>query len=183
MQTYNDIFIEELIRRERPGGETMFKVGIVLLGIVLILAAFLFLYVIFSFLFTIVVILEILAFHYTVLEYEYSFTNGDLDIDKIMGKRKRKRAASFTNRDIAVMAPCPKGYTPAGSYAKTLDASRSKRENRWYIVVRAEDGQETLIYFSPSDRLIDGMSRYLSNRLQSADGKPRIQRSRSSEAE
>ena len=40
IKTYHDVFVEQLIRRERPGGEFLFKCGAVLLGLILITAAF-----------------------------------------------------------------------------------------------------------------------------------------------
>jgi hypothetical protein len=39
------------------------------------------------------------------IEYEYIYTNGAVDIDKILGKNKRKRAVSFEMNEIELIAP------------------------------------------------------------------------------
>lgn len=39
------------------------------------------------------------------LEYEYLYVNGEIDIDKIMGKQKRKRCASYDIENLEIMAP------------------------------------------------------------------------------
>jgi uncharacterized membrane protein len=42
---------------------------------------------------------------YLYLEYEYEFTNGEIDIDKIIGRNKRKRVASFNIKQVEILAP------------------------------------------------------------------------------
>jgi hypothetical protein len=91
MKGYNDTFVEQLVRRSRPGGETLFKVGAVLTGLILGGLAFWWLGAFFAVIFTVIVILEFFAFVYSVKEYEYSFINGDFDVDVIQGKRRRKQ--------------------------------------------------------------------------------------------
>lgn len=39
------------------------------------------------------------------LEYEYLYVSGELDIDKIMGKQKRKRCASYNMDNLEILAP------------------------------------------------------------------------------
>ena len=39
------------------------------------------------------------------LEYEYLYVNGDIDVDKIMNRQKRKRAASFDLEELEIAAP------------------------------------------------------------------------------
>lgn len=41
----------------------------------------------------------------TDLEFEYLFVNGELDIDKIMAKSKRKRVKSLNITECDIMAP------------------------------------------------------------------------------
>ena len=38
------------------------------------------------------------------LEYEYLYVNGDIDVDKIMSRQKRKRAGSYALDDLEIMA-------------------------------------------------------------------------------
>ena len=40
MKTYHDVFVEQLVRRRRPGGEAVFRLGAILAGLILITLAF-----------------------------------------------------------------------------------------------------------------------------------------------
>ena len=53
------------------------------------------------------------------LEYEYLYVNGELDIDKIMSKQKRKKCASYDMYLLEIMAP---------SNSQALDSYRNKKD-------------------------------------------------------
>ena len=91
----NDFYSEQLVAKKSGGSETAKKI---LIGVLTALvAAFLFLIIIFP-LSLLLVGLVFYGGYYLMTgidtEYEYILTNGDLDIDKITGKRKRKRLLS-----------------------------------------------------------------------------------------
>ncbi len=168
IKTYHDVFVEQLIRRERPGGEFLFKCGAVLLGLVLITAAFVLARNFFPFFFALVVILEFFAFVYTVKEFEYSFMNGDVDFDVIQGKRRRRTVCSFSCREVALMAPC-QGHEGelAGQFTGRLDASVSaKAPDRWMIILEREDGSRELLLFSPNERLLAAFKGALGRKME-----------------
>lgn len=52
------------------------------------------------------------------LEYEYLYVNGELDIDKIMSKQKRKKCASYDMNLLEILAP---------SNSHELDSFRNKQ--------------------------------------------------------
>ena len=167
MKVYHDVFVEQLVRRYRPGGEGLFKVGAVFIGLILIAAAFLFVRSFFPVTFAVIIILEFFAFVYTRKEFEYSFINGDVDIDKIQGKRKRSTVFSGSCRDITAMAPCGDRSEIAGSFTRTLDASEGGRaENRWYFVCERQDGTSELVYLSPNERLLSAFKGALGRRME-----------------
>lgn len=167
MKTYHDTFVEQLIRRQRPGGEALFKCGAVLLGLILITAAFLFVRNFFPVCFALVVILEFFAFVYTVKEYEYSFINGDVDIDMIQGKRRRKTILSVSCREISRMAPVLEGGGALSeTYDRVLDAAEgSNSPDRWYFVLETQDGRRELVYLSPNQRLLKAFKEYLGRKM------------------
>lgn len=166
MKVYHDVFVEQLIRRSRPGGEGLFKVGAVLIGLILMAAAFLFVRNFFPVLFAVIVILEFFAFVYTRKEFEYSFINGDVDIDMIKGKRKRSTVFSGSCRNITVMAPCGDRAELSGDFTRTLDASvGAKYEGRWYFICERQDGTRELVFLSPNERLLDAFKGALGRRM------------------
>lgn len=167
MKTYHDVFVEQLVRRERPGGEALFKLGAVIAGLILIGIAFLFARSFFPVCFAVIIILEFFAFVYTVKEFEYSFINGDVDIDMIQGKRKRKTVFSISCKEIQTMAPCGDQAALTGEFTRTLDASVGKRDDgRWYLITERQDGSRELVFLSPSERLLDAFKGYLGRKME-----------------
>ena len=167
MKTYHDVFVEQLVRRERPGGEALFRLGVLVAGVILVGAAFLIAKSFFPVCFAVIVILEFFAFVYTVKEFEYSFVNGDVDIDMIQGKRKRKTVFSASCKDVQVMAPC-EGVVGvlSAEYTRTLDASVSaKAADRWYLITERQDGTRELLIFSPNARMLDAFKGYLGRKM------------------
>ncbi len=167
MKTYHDVFVEQLVRRRRPGGELLFRIGAIFLGLILITLAFVLVRNFFPVLFAVVVILEFFAFVYTVKEFEYSFISGDVDVDLIRGKRKRSTVFSGSCREITLMAPCGTHEDAlAGDFARRVDASESaKGEGRWFFICQKEDGSRELVYLNPNERLLDAFSGYLGRRM------------------
>ena len=168
MKTYHDVFVEQLVRRRRPGGEALFRLGAVLLGLILITLAFVLVRSFFPVLFALVVILEFFAFVYTVKEYEYSFINGDVDVDMIQGRRRRRTLCSFSCRDVTEMAPCDgAGERMQGEFTRRLDAAVSPRAaDRWYLITEREDGSRELLILSPNERLLAAFKGYLGKKME-----------------
>lgn len=168
MKVYQDVFVEQLVRRQRPGGENLFKLGAILLGLLLIGVAFVFAKAFFAVSFAVVVILEFFAFVYTVKEYEYSFINGEVDVDKILGRRKRTTVYSGNCRDIVRMAPCAGNETALqGEFTRTLDVScRAGAEDRWFFLTQRQDGSRELVLLSPNQRMLEAFKGYLGKRME-----------------
>ena len=111
-------------------------------------------------------ILLFFAFKYTVKEFEYSFINGDVDIDRIDGKRRRRTVLSINCREITSMAPCEKGTEVAGDFTQILDYSEGKGcPGRWYFTVEREDESRLLVYITPSERLLNAFKLYLGRKM------------------
>ncbi len=170
MKTYKDVFVEELVVRQRPLIVALLRVGIIILALVLIVA---FYFVtgmllgeygsaLFPALFAVVCIGVFLAFRFLGLEYEYSFYSGDVDVDKIIGKRKRMTVLSFNCRDIELMAPYSEKYDPELENAKLVDARGSGAGDRdWIILIKSETGERSALAFSPSERMLDAFRQYV----------------------
>lgn len=168
MKTYNDTFVEYIVRRRRGGAELLMKLGAVILALVLIGLAYWFFTSIFPFFFAVICILLFFAFKYTVKEFEYSFINGDVDVDRIDGKRKRKTVLSLNCREITEMAELTAEKDPSanGSFVSINDYSEGKGlPGRWYFIAEREDGTRILVYFSPNERMLDAFKLYLGKRM------------------
>ncbi|MEG2669263.1 MAG: DUF6106 family protein [Oscillospiraceae bacterium] len=103
-----DLFFEQIVKKKRTGLDFLRVFACIFLGLIVVMALFLFSglpglgFIIF------VVCCIIIYFLYmlitaTNLEYEYTFTNGDLDVDKIINVRSRKKLIQLNAREIEVM--------------------------------------------------------------------------------
>lgn len=101
------------------------------------------------------------------VEYEYIVTNMDLDIDRIVAKRKRKRVLSVKSKDFEICAkrngPHYKEYAK-GSYAVLDYAGRVDSPDCWFAVV-VVDGKRSLLLFEPDDRMVQTFRRFAPNKV------------------
>ena len=100
------------------------------------------------------------------LEFEYSVTNGDLTVDKIINKRRRKRVVSFDVREAEEMGKYDANRLAQREVDKRLIASVSDTgENAWYILARTPKYGRTLLVFSPNEKVLDGIKAGLPRQL------------------
>ena len=81
----------------------------------------------------------------TDLEFEYLFVNGELDIDKIMAKSKRKRVKSLNITECDIMAPLNShrmDYYNSNQKLKVQDFSSGNPEHKRFTIV-CRDGADT----------------------------------------
>ncbi len=102
------------------------------------------------------------------VEYEYIFTNGDLDIDKIMGQRKRKRLATI---DVSTLL----------QFGKITDEKRTEILSSEHTVIDASDNLGTdedyyleckhknygmlYVIFTPSDEFAEELKPFFPREL------------------
>lgn len=85
-------------------------------------------------------------------EYEYIVTNEDLDIDKISGKRKRKRLITL-KLNCAEAFGVYDGSQGEGVQA-TVIASDGTGINAYYLIAQHKTHGATMLIFSPDERTI-----------------------------
>ncbi|MCJ7689168.1 MAG: DUF6106 family protein [Clostridiaceae bacterium] len=97
-----DHFYEQLVRADKTGFYKTVKVATYVLGIIGLL--------IFNVNFILSIILIVAAaacFIYKkelFVEYEYQFTNGEIDIEKILEMKKRKKVTTFNIKEVTLLA-------------------------------------------------------------------------------
>ena len=192
----NDVFVEELVTCRGGVRTRLMQVGVILLALILLIADLLFVPLVAPVTFVVICVVAFFVFRWLNTEYEYSFTNGDLDVDRISGRRWRRRMLEIGHKQIKVMAP----YTPEYEsevvdyqVRGTMDFSASSRAaGRWFMIVemgepvqqvsRSQDphairrartkyqqGDLVFVVFQPSKRLRDAMQTYLRSRIKGND--------------
>lgn len=91
------------------------------------------------------------------VEYEYCVTNGDIDVDKIIARRKRERLVSVAGRKVRALAPFDP-EKPLGRFQRTVVAAPSlAEEGLWYFTYHSKKNGDTLVVFMPDDRVLGAL--------------------------
>lgn len=102
--------------------------------------------------------LTYIVFKNTDVEFEYSFVNGQLDIECIYGKKKRKPAKSFNFDKLEVLAP--EKHQKVLAYEKrqgikNFNYSSGYEDRDIYIAILVgKDGSLGRLIFEPSEEMI-----------------------------
>ena len=102
------------------------------------------------------VVLDVFMFRRLNVEYEYLFVNGDLDVDKIMSRAKRKRMFSMNVSEMELLAPSDAPELRQYQNAKTLDFSSGTGQAKLYTLVVADHGELKKVVFEPNETIIEG---------------------------
>ena len=92
----------------------------------------------------------------TDLEFEYLFVNGELDIDKIMAKSKRKRVKSLNITECDIMAPLNShrmDYYNSNQKLKVQDFSSGNPEHKRFAII-CRDGADTCKVIIEPDEIL-----------------------------
>lgn len=143
----NDGYEEILVKRQKTPKDIIIRGLIIGVIAVLIVAGVLLFNPIFL---TVGLIFGLIAYYLILpnldLEYEYLYVGGDIDIDKIMARRKRKRVGSYSKDNLEVMAPT--GSDHVASYiknAKVKDYTSADPEAKsWTLVYGGENSSEVI---------------------------------------
>lgn len=95
------------------------------------------------------------------VEFEYALTSGELDIDRIENKMRRKRILNLHSRGIRIMAPASSiEYSDNYKTLKTIDATSNSGTENVYFAVFDKDGQAQCLLFEPTSKMLDIMHRF-----------------------
>ena len=101
----------------------------------------------------------------THLEFECIFTNGELDIDRIVYQKRRKRVLSIDVRAFDLLAPMKKEFAEEFNKiradATLLDYSGSAKSEDRYFASFMKDGKRTLMIFEPSERIANVIAKMI----------------------
>lgn len=149
-----DSFFEQIVKKKKGAGEWA-----VIVAVLVAAAALLVLVVMFAAMYIIIVGVGIVYGAWWLastqnVEYEYCVTNGDIDVDKIVARRKRTRLVSVAGRKIRALAPYDP-QKPLGKFQRTVMVAPSlKEEGLWYFTYHSKKNGDTLVVFQPDDRVL-----------------------------
>ncbi|MDP4093001.1 MAG: DUF6106 family protein [Bacillota bacterium] len=164
-----DVFIEKIVARNKTILDLLIVFGL-LIGSLLVIYLFIAISVI-TFLIPFAVIgliyVDYLLITKRNIEFEYIVTNGDLDIDMIISRKKRKRIFSANCKDFEFVASCSSDYyTPEiKKISKTLHAEGSMLSPSLYFILLNYKGIKTVVYFEPDERILNSLKTYAHKKI------------------
>ncbi len=162
-------YIEQLVKQNMTGKSILKIVGLVAMVLVSFIVSMLF-----PFLMILPVVAIFVAFYFgkrfSCVEFEYIYYNGDMDIDRILGKETRKRFISISAKDMEIIAPSGSSALRPYENLKVYDCSTNSGTHTYEIVTKkivtgskkksnATEGDAPLvrIIFEPNKEILDGM--------------------------
>ena len=171
-----DTFFEQLIVRKKRSIEIIIQSLIVFFGVALIIIMFLIAFFRFfgqvSSLFVPLSFGAGVALYYIIndfyIEYEYSITNGYFDIDKIIGKRKRKRLISTSCSEFQEFGDynLNKEKLQQRQFNTTVFAANIGEEGLYYAVVKTKKSGLSLIVIQPDNRIKQALKKFIPRQVQ-----------------
>lgn len=159
-----DVFVEQLVRKPSDGKSTALKL-LVAFGVVIISFFSLYLMLIGIFLAIFFIFAAIYGGIYLIqgfnAEYEYIVTNGDIDIDKIIAKRKRKRLITVKCSKIEAIGKLENAPDVSGiTIVEASGISDDEAEDYYADLVHDSIGKVRLI-FTPTERTLEAITPFL----------------------
>ncbi len=96
------------------------------------------------------------------IEYEYAVTNGELDIDRITNKKRRKHILTIDTKAFEVFEPVSEDFINRIKQINpglTIHAESDINSPKTYGAVFNKNGIKTCLYFQPSERILEAISR------------------------
>lgn len=163
-----DIFLEYIVSRKKGGKEILKIVAILLAMLILLtLSTFLLLTPLSSIAFLLVAGI-IYGAYYLIsgqnVEYEYIVTNGELDVDSIVNRRKRKRLITVHSRTFDIVAPVGDARyrnEENANFTRVIDASSRANNGKAYFAVFSKDGQKIKLVFEPTEKMLEAFKTFV----------------------
>ena len=96
------------------------------------------------------------------VEYEYQFTNGEIDIEKILEMKKRSKVTSFHIKEVGLLAP--EDSNDARDYASkpnsVVNCYPASSKERVYVAMVTEGNNRMQLRFIPNEKFLNHCFKY-----------------------
>lgn len=149
----SDLYSELLVKKDPTAKDAFVKYGVIALT-VLFAAAGIF---ITPLLFIGAIAAGVAAYFLiprTDIEYEYLFVNGEMDIDMVMAKSKRKKVKTLNLQEADLVAPLNShrlDYYNGNTKLKVLDYSSGNPEHKRFAIITRDENQTCKVIIEPDE--------------------------------
>ncbi|MBQ8687077.1 MAG: hypothetical protein IJ512_00855 [Ruminococcus sp.] len=152
-----DHFTEHLVKKV-PTSQERTKTILLVLAAVVLVAGTAFVAVATGLLVILMITVVVIYGAYYILsgqgiEYEYTFTNGELDVDKIMGKRRRTNLITVDASKFEAFGELTDDVADKPDATLVL-CSDNTGEGEYYADLTTEEYGETRLVFTPSEKMV-----------------------------
>lgn len=142
-----DVYIEWLVKKQQTLTDKLIRIVTMFFSIVSVLLVLLTGQVLIMVVAIVICILTYLAYNHTDIEYEYIYVPGELLIDRIMSKSRRKRVEIIDTGRIEVIAPLN---------SHNLDGHKHKKykECDYTSGIREQDSHIFVIYYADGKKIL-----------------------------
>ena len=164
-----DNFCEQIISVKNTPKKSLMKFIMTFIIVLIGVAVFFFTWLFMSLFIALPVLVGIIALGVFLLnstnyEYEYIFTNGEIDIDKIVAKRKRKRLLNVEVKNFSAFGKLDEVINKKDSLTKIF-FDDGVAENTFFAEFNCSETGQTRLFFSPNERLLNNIKTYLPRNL------------------
>lgn len=147
-------YIEQIVPCRPPKSAGLIKALLIVLCFVSLI--FLMIPYVGAFLTAIVIAVTFFVFRRYNYEYEYAYLDGEMDVDKIIAKSKRKRMASFDFRRAELVAPLgsQEDLRLANNRYRTYNFTSNMPEAKVYAAYTMKDNEMVRLLFEPNGRIL-----------------------------
>jgi len=151
-----DIFKEQIVKRKQTGKDTLKRAGIIIGVLVIFIVALNFVPGFAPIIGTAGVVGAFFLSSFLKVEYEYVFTNGELDIDIIYNRSRRKRVFSCNMRSAEIMAHVEDTMHTGAFHGaqETRDYSSGVNGPDTYAFLITHGGKNTKVIIEPNEKMM-----------------------------
>lgn len=161
----NEVYIEHLVKRKSTPASIALKILLIALTVVAFLAMLIM--PTFMIVGVLLIVADVYLLPMTDIEYEYAYVKGELDVDKIMGKQRRK---SVKKCDLSTMEL----FAPSNSH--TLDSYKNRNckiynftslnnNEKTYTMILHSGAAFEQIVIEPTQEMVDAIKMYAPSKV------------------
>ena len=161
MDSLSDVFVEQIVKKRFGPKDYAVTVFTVLAGLAVVALSFLV-----PALGVLILVLAVAGVYYVVssrkLEFEYSVTNGDITIDKIINRRRRKGVIRTDAQYIEEIGKYdPRRLENRRGYAKIFVSEYDDGRGGWYFCAHDPKRGNVFVIFNPNERVLRSIKTFL----------------------
>ncbi len=165
-----DTFMEKIVERKKTSKDTLISAGIVFLCVFLIV----FIIPMIPYVNTMQLVFDVAVIYgayYLIksksIEFEYSVTNGEIDIDKIIARSRRKRIFSGNCKEFEILARLKGDHynDSIKNISNKIEAASSMDSPDVFFLVTTYKGQRTVVYFEPNERMLNAFRLFIPSKI------------------